>query len=104
MSLVDDYNKGKIDAVELNRQLNKQNEEQAKIFTDAIRKFASNEDALDNFQSYLSCHFDKCQFSIPRRSVNVQYVYQSLPVSKPSMNLPCHDNDRTRKYRLLSSF
>lgn len=27
MSLVDDYNKGKIDAVELNRQLNKQNEE-----------------------------------------------------------------------------
>lgn len=27
MSLVDDYNKGKIDAVELNRQLNKLNEE-----------------------------------------------------------------------------
>lgn len=27
MSLVDDYNKGKIDVVELNRQLNKQNEE-----------------------------------------------------------------------------
>lgn len=27
MSLVDDYNKGKIDAMELNRQLNKQNEE-----------------------------------------------------------------------------
>ena len=53
---------------------------------------------------YTSCLFDKCQFSIPRRSVNVQYVYQSLPVSKPSMNLPCHDNDRTRKYRLLSSF
>lgn len=39
--------------------INKQNEEYAKIFTDAIRKFASNEDALDNFQSYLSCHFDK---------------------------------------------
>ena len=41
------------------------------------------------------------QFSIPRRSANVQYVYQSLPVSKPGMNLLCHDRDRARKHRPL---
>ncbi|EGG53241.1 conserved domain protein [Paraprevotella xylaniphila YIT 11841] len=44
------------------------------------------------------------QFSIPRRSANVQYVYQSLPVSKPGMNLLCHDSGRARKHRLLSSW
>lgn len=33
------------------------------------------------------------QFSIPRRSANVQYVYQSLLVSKPGMNFLLYKYD-----------
>ena len=32
-------------------------EEQAKTFCDAIRHFATNADAIDNMESYLSRHF-----------------------------------------------
>lgn len=31
----------------------------AKMLCDALRKFASNPDAIDNFECYLSYHFDK---------------------------------------------
>lgn len=33
-------------------------EKEAKVFAEAIRAFAKNEDALDNFECYLSLHFD----------------------------------------------
>lgn len=33
-------------------------ENEAKVFAEAIRAFAKNEDALDNFECYLSSHFD----------------------------------------------
>ena len=33
-------------------------ENEAKVFAEAIRAFAKNEDALDNFECYLSLHFD----------------------------------------------
>ena len=48
-----------------------------------------------NIALYILSFFEKCQFSIPRRSANVQYVYQSLLASKPGMNLSCHDSNRT---------
>jgi predicted DNA-binding ribbon-helix-helix protein len=32
-------------------------EKEAKIFVDAIKKLGENEDALFNFESYLSVHF-----------------------------------------------
>ena len=34
------------------------NEECAKVFVEAIKTIASKPDNLDNFESYLSCHFD----------------------------------------------
>lgn len=34
------------------------NETLSKALCDAIRKFAVNPDALDNFESYLAMHFD----------------------------------------------
>ena len=34
------------------------NEESAKMFVEAIRKFANNPDGLDNLESYLSRHFN----------------------------------------------
>lgn len=35
------------------------NEENAKILADAIRTFAKHPENIDNFESYLSMHFDK---------------------------------------------
>jgi hypothetical protein len=43
-------------------------EKEAKIFVDAIKKLGQNEDALSNFESYLSMHFGKwleCYAKIP---------------------------------------
>ncbi len=34
------------------------NEINAKALCDAIRNFSNNQEALDNFESYLSYHFD----------------------------------------------
>lgn len=35
------------------------NEKNAKILCDAIKKMVNNENAINNFQSYLEFHFDK---------------------------------------------
>lgn len=35
------------------------NERNAKRLTKAIKRLANNPEALDNFENYLSCHFDK---------------------------------------------
>ena len=37
--------------------VNREYEKEAKIFVDAIKKLSENEDALFNFESYLSVHF-----------------------------------------------
>lgn len=38
--------------------MERQYEEEARQFCAAIKKLAANESALDNFESYLSMHFD----------------------------------------------
>ena len=38
--------------------MERQYEEEARQFCAAIKKLAANEAALDNFESYLSMHFD----------------------------------------------
>lgn len=39
--------------------MNRPHEEAAAAFCDAIRRLATNAEALDNLESYLSIHFEK---------------------------------------------
>ena len=55
-----------------------QNEILAKALIEAIKKMASNEECLDNFESYLSHHFDKWYEKYANTPEGLVYEFESF--------------------------
>ena len=54
------------------------NEEAARIFVNAIRRFAENPGGLDNLESYLSYHFDKWLIKYANNPENISAEMKSF--------------------------